>query len=126
MSRWLCHDFGARGNAFHQSNVGADDGAPPDVGLASQNGGVGVNDAVIAHGRMSFSSPDQVSFSIPGECDGPQGYALVDPDMVADLRRLADYNARSMVDKEVPADFGAWMNVDAGAGVGDFGEDAGD
>src|SRR5699024_764555 len=43
--------------------------------------------------------------------------------MVAEGGRLADDDARPVVDEEALADLGTWMDVDPGAGVRIFGED---
>ena len=53
-------------------------------------------------------------------------HALIELDVVADDRRLADDDAGAVVDEEVFADLGAGVDVDAGRAVGIFAHDARD
>ena len=59
------------------------------------------------------------------DAERPEGHALVELDVVADHRRLADDHAGAVVDAEALADGRARMDVDAGARVGDLGQQPG-
>ncbi len=50
---------------------------------------------------------------------------MVDLDVVADHRRLADHDTGAVIDEQVVADGGAGVDVDAGLAVGRLGDDAG-
>ena len=54
-----------------------------------------------------------------------QGDALVERDVVADDRGLADDDAHAVIDEEAAADLRAGMNLDAGDQAGDLRQDAG-
>ena len=47
-----------------------------------------------------------------------QGYALIDGDVVTDLRRLAD-DDEAVVDEEVASDLGTGVNIDRGQEAGE-------
>ena len=40
--------------------------------------------------------------------------ALVDQNIVADLRRLANHDPHAVIDEKAAPDFGAWVNFDSG------------
>ena len=46
--------------------------------------------------------------------DAAQGHPVIERDVVADLRGLADHHAHAVVDEEAAADAGAGMDLDAG------------
>src|SRR5690348_5125335 len=54
------------------------------------------------------------------EAGASQRYALVDKDVVADFRGLADHHAHPMVDEQSSPDGGAGMDFDAGDPTGKF------
>ena len=49
---------------------------------------------------------------------------MVKGHVVADLRRFADHDAKSVVDEETPADGGTGVNFDAREQAGDIGHPA--
>ena len=53
----------------------------------------------------------------------PERHRLIEAHVAADDRRLADHDARSVVDEEAFADLRARMDVDAGRGMRDFRDD---
>ncbi|MDT4845608.1 hypothetical protein FQZ97_796010 [compost metagenome] len=53
-----------------------------------------------------------------------EGHALVEGDVVADLRGLADDDAHAMVDEEAPADLRPRMDLDAGEPAPEVGHQA--
>mgnify|MGYP000972671947 CR=1 FL=1 len=55
----------------------------------------------------------------------PEGDAVVDHHVVADLGRLADHHAHAMVDEEAPTDGGTRMDLDAGEEAGQLAQDPG-
>ena len=61
---------------------------------------------------------------IEAECS--ERHALVEPHVVGNLARLADYHARAMIDEESRADASARMDVDSRAGVSPLGHQARD
>src|SRR3546814_7188509 len=66
------------------------------------------DDDVIGEGRMALAA-DTVRGVGAAERD-----ALIDRDIIADLGGLADHDAETMIDEEVPADLRARMDVDRG------------
>ena len=73
---------------------------------------------------MALGPADQSASLILGEREGAQRDALIELDVVADLRGLADDYAGGVIDEEVPADGRAGVDVHAGDAVGPFGHDA--
>ena len=54
-----------------------------------------------------------------------QSDALVERDIIADDRSLADDDTHSVVDKQAASDFGCGVNLDSGQQAGDLGKPAG-
>jgi hypothetical protein len=52
-----------------------------------------------------------------GEAGAAERDALVERDVVADLRGLADYDAGTVIDEQALADLGAGMDLDPGRGA---------
>ncbi len=65
----------------------------------------------------------QLAARVRGEALGAERHCLVDAHIATDDRRLADHDARAMVDEEVRADLRSWMDVDPGRAVGEFRHD---
>ena len=86
-----------------------------DHRLAAQNGRAGVDGHIVAHRGVPLSRQAGVTGS-GGQ--GAQRYALIQLHMAADHRRLADNDARAVVDEEPRADLCAGVDVDTGAAVG--------
>ncbi len=74
---------------------------------------------------MALGAANDAPLAVAGVRDGPEGDALVEGDVGADLGGLADDGAGGVVDEEAGADAGAGVNVGAGLGVGPLGHDAG-
>ena len=89
-----------------------------DHGRAAEDRGVGINHDAVFDRRMALLPADQIAVAVGGEAERPERHALIELDAVADLARLADHDARAVVDEEVLADLRAGMDVDPGARIG--------
>ncbi len=119
-------DAASGGHGLIQKNVGADDASGTDMGVASEDGGVGIDDHVVSDRRMTANMFDGMAVGVQGETLGTQGHSLVDFDAVADDTRFANDHASGVVDEKAATNACAGMEVDAGLGVGPFAHDAGD
>src|SRR4029077_17056548 len=86
-----------------------------DLGLVaddyrSQDLGPGPGNDAVAQGRMAFSLIPRSS---------AKRYAVVEGDIVADLRGFADDDAHTVIDKKPPPDDSSWMDLDASQKTGD-------
>ena len=70
-------------------------------------------------------SLEQGAVVVHGEPLGPQRHTLIQADMPADDRSLADADARTVVNEKAAADLGAWVNIDPRVGMGNLCNDAG-
>ena len=86
---------------------------------------MGVDGDVVADVGVAFDALHGVAVGVDLEGFGPEGHALVDFDVVADGRGLADHHTGAVVDEKVFADARAGVEIGAGAFVGVFGEHAG-
>ena len=84
--------------------VGADLGAVADRDRPEQLG-ARPDRHVVLHGRVALAG---------GEARAAERHALIERDVVADLRRLADHDADAVVDEQAVADLRGRMDLDAG------------
>ena len=104
---------------FGQPDVSADHRVVADDRVSAENRAAGVNDDVVLDGRMPLDAREFLLDEPRAERD-----ALIKLHVPADDGRLADDDARSVVDVESRTDRGARVNVDAGLAVGVFRYDA--
>ena len=97
--------------------------APLAYGDAAQDGGVGVYHHVVADDGMARYALHERAVVVLREVSRPQGYALVQGDVVADDARGPYHHARAVVDGEALADAGLGVDVDSRLGVGKLGDD---
>lgn len=119
-------NYAIRGDAIHEEDVGADDGAFANDGFAAQHGGVGVDDDVVANGGVALDVFDGKSGEAEGEGAGAERDTLVQFDVVADFGGFPDDDAGGVVNEEGATNAGAGVNVGAGFGMGPLAHDAGD
>src|SRR5579859_4996179 len=79
-------------------------------GDGAEDGGADADGDVVFDGGVALDTP--VAAMLP-PAGGSQRHLMVQHDVVADLRRLADDDARAVVNEEAPADARARMNLDA-------------
>ena len=99
------------GHRFGDERVAADHRPLADDGLAAQDGRPRIDGHVVFDGRMPFLSFQQLT-AAGGKRS--QRDALIDLRVLADLRGLADHDARAVVDEEVFSQLRAGMDVDPG------------
>ena len=99
-------------HVFENPGVGSDGCASAD-GDASQQCGVGVYDDVVFNDRVTRNALDGVALLVERETLGSERHALIELHVVSDDAGLADDHARSMVDGEMAAYCGAWVDVDS-------------
>ena len=109
-ARCLGAGLRVRGDGFGDERVAADDGVCADDGLAAEDGRAGVDRGVVADGRVALSGHGVTV----ARTERAERHALIELDVVADDRRLADDDAGAVVDEEVFADLGAGVDVDTG------------
>src|SRR3954453_20318603 len=109
-----------RRGAGGDEDVAADDRAFANHGVAAEDGGAGVDRDVVLDRRVARLAPQVLAVS-GGE--GAQSHALVDLDVGADARGLANDDARAVVDEQAAAELGAWVDVDARRAVRGLGHD---
>src|SRR5262245_49917765 len=97
----------------------------PDNRLAAQNGRVGVDNHAILEGWMPLVTAYQVALSVGRKAQCAECHTLIELDVPTDFRRLANHDARAVIDEKVIADLRARMDVDAGAAVSPLGHHAG-
>ena len=98
-------------------DVGTDGYVVADDGIPAQDRSARIDDDVVLDGRMTLLVAESVRMV---ERLRAEGDALVDADIVADLRGLADDDAGAVVDEEAMADGRARMDVDACRGMSEF------
>ena len=104
-------------------DVGADDAVPADHRAAAKDRRAGVNGHIVLDSGVALLSPQ--ALSAPGG-QRAKRHALIDLHVVADDRGLAHHNAGAVVNKEIPADGGAGVDVDARDAVGVLRHDPGE
>ena len=104
------------GNVFGYPLVGAYDGAVAD-GDSAEDGGIAVDDDIVADDGVAGDALDGVALLIQGEGEGSEGDSLIELDTVADNTGGTDDYARAVVDGEMGAYLGGWVDVDACLGV---------
>jgi hypothetical protein len=105
-----------------EPDIAADDRSRADAGIAAENRGAGIDGDIILDGGMPLRA---AQFLSTGGGARAKGDAVVDFNAVADDTRLADDNARAVIHEKGDADFGAGMDIDAGAAVCPFSHHAG-
>ena len=98
-----------------QEGVAADDGVVSDDRLSAEDRRTGVDRHVVADGRVALAG-ERIVPRTRGE--RAERHTLIELDVVADVRRLADDDAGAVVNEEVRADLRAGVDVDAGVAVG--------
>ena len=91
-----------------------------DDGLAAEDRGIGVDHDLILDRRVSLGVADDLAGLIPREAQRAERDTLVELDPVPDPRRLADDDARPMVDEEPAADRCPGVDIDPGLPLGVF------
>ena len=105
-------------------DVSADDRAVADLGTAAEDGGVGVDNAVVADVGVALDALDGVALLVELKALRAEGNALIYLDVVADGGGLADNDTRAVVDKEILADCRACVDIYAGLLVGVLGHNS--
>ena len=106
-----------RVDALDEPDTGTNDCIVPDDGAPAEDGSVGIEDNPVFNRRVTFLIADQVSIVVGWKAECTESNALVDFYILADIARLANHDARAVVDEEVVTDRCARVNVDAGAAV---------
>src|SRR6266568_292502 len=106
-----------------EPDVAADGGALPD-GDAAEDGRARVDDHVVLDDGVPVDALDGRALLVLGEALRAQRHALVEPDVGADDGRLADHDARAVVDEEALVDACARVDVDPGQRVRVLGDHA--
>ena len=119
-----CFDTGlrVRGHGLGDERVAADDGVCADDGLAAEDGRAGVDRGVVADGGVALAGHGMAV----ARAERAERHALIELDVVADDRRLADDDAGAVVDEEILADLRTGVDVNAGRAVGVLAHDARD
>ena len=108
-------DPAVRRHRLRQPDVSADDRTPAD-GDPSEDRRTRVDRDLVFDDGVAVDALDGVAVIVEGEALGAERYALVDANSFADLRRLSNDYACTVVDEEVgPADHGE----DQGRRLGD-------
>jgi len=94
--------------------IGADPGAFAD-GDRPQHLSPGTDDHPVIQGGMTFA---------PVQRGAAEGDAVIEGDIGADFRGLADHHPGAVVDEQAGADGGAGMNLDSGEQAPQMGEEA--
>jgi hypothetical protein len=98
---------------------------PTAKGDPAKNGCAGIDHDVILDDGMPGSSLEQSTLVIHGEPLGSRGHGLIQADLPADDRGLADDNTGAVVNEEAAANLGAGMNVDPRVSMGNLCNNAG-
>ena len=104
------------GYVFGYPLVGTDDGAVAD-GDSAEDGGVAVDDDIIADDGMTCYALDGVAILVEREGEGTKGYSLVEFDTIADDAGGAYHYASAVVDGEMTAYLSGGVDVNACFGV---------
>ena len=110
-------DDGAGRDGAREPHVAADGAAGPHDGLAAEDGRIRVEDHVVLDGGVPLGLREALLDEQRAQRD-----ALEHPHAVPHDGRLADHDARPVVDGEGVADLRAGVDIDAGLAVGHFGE----
>ncbi len=100
--------------AFHEKDVTGYYGSFAEDGIASQDGAVGINDNVIFYGGMTLNVFNGASVFVEWKAFGSKGHALIELDVVTDVRGFANHDAGAVVDEKAATNAGAGMDIDAG------------
>src|SRR5262245_3845143 len=73
---------------------------------------------------MTRFSLDQGAMLVSGKPLGAKGDGLIEPDALSNDAGFTDDHTGPMIDKEVTADVGSWVNVDAGGRMRDVRDQA--
>src|SRR5947209_4849355 len=111
---WVPDHGRVRRNVMNDHGIGADLGPTPDVDRAKKPS-AGPDRDVVLHGGVPLAGCK------PGP---PEGHALIDRDVIADLSGLADHHAHAVVDQKPFADLCRWMDLHTGHGARDRSDQA--
>ena len=114
-----------RRDALHHPHVGADDRVLAEPCAPAEDRGVCIDGHVVLDVGVAFDAFDRVAVIIDLERLRAERHALVDFDVVADARGLADDDAGAVVDEEMVADLRPRVDVAAGFFVRVLGDEAG-
>src|SRR5215470_4308500 len=101
----LVRDLRPRRHRMHQPHVAADDRIGADGGVAAEDRGAGIDGHVVLDGRVALA------VAAARDTERAQGYALIDLDVAADHRGLADDHPGAVVDEEALAALRAGVDV---------------
>ena len=99
---------------------------PTAYGDPPKDGCAGVDHNIVLDDGVPSPPLEQGTIAVHGEPLGPQRHTLIQANMPADDRSLADDDARTVVNEKAVADLGAWMNIDPRVGMGNLCNDAGE
>ena len=98
---------------MHQPDVSADDAIVPDGNIPAKDGRPGIDHNVILNIGVPLDSLHRVALLIHFKALGPQRYALLQLDAVADDAGFPNDDARPVVDKKAAANARTRVNIDA-------------
>ena len=110
---------------FHRESnedVRADGDVAANHRIAAKDRGARIDDDVIFNRGMALLIAEFIGVLKRLRAEGD---ALVDADVIANDRRLADNHARAMVDEEIMTDRRAWMDINARGTMGKLAHHAG-
>ena len=102
-----------RSHAARYPNTGAYDAIVSHNRSSAKNRCVSVDHNAVLDGWMPFCATDQLAVRIHRKAQRTERYSLVDFDMISDIASLADYHARSVIDKKGLANGRARVNVNS-------------
>jgi len=117
----LVKNEGVRWNTVHEEDIAADRGVCADDGFAANDSGVGVDRDVVFESGVAAGAAEVLA---TGEGTGDESDALIHFDMGTDHGGFAHHGTGAVIDEEVGADGGAWVEVHAASGMGPLGHDA--
>ncbi len=111
-------NYATRLDGMGYPDVSADDRAVADLGAAAEDGGVGVDNAVVADVGVALRALDGIALLVELKALRAEGNALIYLDVVADGGGLADNDTRAVINEEILADCRACVDINAGLLVG--------
>ena len=109
----LADGEGVGGDASRNEGIARDNAVFSNNGGAAENGGIGIDDDAVFEGGVAFLVGHMF-----GHRQRAQRYALVEFDVVADVRGSANNNAGTVVNEKAVADASGGVNVNACFPVG--------
>ena len=116
-------DTGTGRYRFCDKGIAADDSSLADHGLTAQDRCAGVDRNIVFNRRMTLYVSQQLTASCR---QGAERNTLIDLDMIADDRCLADHDTGTVVDEEIFTDDSSRVDVDSGVAVCILGHDTWD